>query len=609
MAKPKNVSSPYLRGNRGDEEFGPNEIKVLDDGNSSSPSDMEKIPKNVSMLIIGGGLIGSATARNAARDPANNKGVVLIEKCEFGGGSSRGGSRIIRVTTQQDEKDFARLSSNAARRSIDTWKTASDEELISPKGCVYLAFEPNTLDKTAIGLEQVASASKRHLPYFRDSKLRYMKYEGADLGTSGTMNPHAVIMWNLKQANESGKFTGHENTKITSIKNLPGGLTKKPQVKVTLEDGTSYITGRLVIAAGAWVVTGAIREYIKQSAAGRRVLKNVKIKAGLLHFIKIPEKKKAAFENFPAVIMQPEGLTDAEGAPINTCYMMKEVDRITGDHYIKFAFYTPKEPLFDFRTIDQLRMYKTGIPYARTPVGNTRIKLSEQKTLAFLTQAFPEMMQILRPDDNTEVEIGRSVPCPLTYCEDGIHLFGQLGDLDNVHIYVDSGGISAKQSESIGRCLALGKEEMHRFIGKNVLEHMLPGRTIDETRIHERGADKASPDAKTSDIFKWGAMGAFGLSTFSLAVYVLHCNRTSHQEDVARRCPGVRFQKQQCTPDMSKHPFSSRRSFSVVSQYNPTNGYHQLQTWNYRYSPTIPPININLKKLMATGLCIVKKLR
>src|SRR5713226_4257659 len=86
--------------------------------------------ERVDVVIVGGGVMGSATARSLGRRGVRT---VLLERFRVGHarGSSHGATRIFRLS--YPDQDYVRL----ARRSLDGWRTLqedSGEELLIPAG-------------------------------------------------------------------------------------------------------------------------------------------------------------------------------------------------------------------------------------------------------------------------------------------------------------------------------------------------------------------------------------------------------------------------------------------------------------------------------------------
>ncbi len=111
--------------------------------------------RKADLVVVGGGLVGAATAWWAARSGLD---VVLLERFEAGhrNGSSHGGTRIFRLAYPQS--DYVQL----ARRALELWRQLEDEAgetLLEITGGIDLGHH-DSVAATAAGLRDAGEAAE-----------------------------------------------------------------------------------------------------------------------------------------------------------------------------------------------------------------------------------------------------------------------------------------------------------------------------------------------------------------------------------------------------------------------------------------------------------------
>lgn len=198
------------------------------------------------VIVIGGGVVGAATAENVAR---RGRRTLLLDQFAPGHkrGSSHGDGRIIRYAY---DKPFYIDLSQLAYPAWEALGERAGEQLITltggwdggPAGHPYLdALEAN-FRRRDIPYERLSAAeSNERFPHFYlppGSEAIYQPQGGVAFADRIV---HAL--WRLAAAAGAETVTG---TRVADLQPADGGVT------VTGEDGRTWHGRRLVLAAGGW---------------------------------------------------------------------------------------------------------------------------------------------------------------------------------------------------------------------------------------------------------------------------------------------------------------------------------------------------------------------
>jgi monomeric sarcosine oxidase len=196
---------------------------------------------DVDVVIVGGGLMGAATANSAAR---RGMSVALVEQFAAGHqrGSSHGSARIVR--RGYGDALYTRLSG----RALELWREvelASGKTLLRMTGGVD--FGP-ARDVPAVAGHLAAEGVPHEVLDAREAERRWpgMRFSGrvAFHREAGTVDAESAVATLLELAARRGAVVRHE-AKVRSIDADDPG--------VTLADGTGLRGRCVVVAAGAWL--------------------------------------------------------------------------------------------------------------------------------------------------------------------------------------------------------------------------------------------------------------------------------------------------------------------------------------------------------------------
>jgi len=309
------------------------------------------------VIVVGGGIMGSAAAYYAARDGAS---VLLLEQFDLAHkrGSSNDHSRIIRYA--YDHPVYVELM----RSTFQLWhelELASGEQLYIRTGGIDIAHpDQPTFDTTQQCLLDAdipcelldASAAQARFPMFRfDSDMRILYQPDA-----GILAASRCVRAHLQLAARHGAVI-KANTPVK-------GITAH-QDSVTITADETYTTKRLVLAGGAWM---------------NHLLAHLNIQLPLEPMgVQLAYFENSTEEQFSAPHM-PVFITHLRGDKSSWVYGIPSIY----DSGLKVAFhtgqrvrqvddidYTPKE-----ETIHQLRQFiRQYLPKADLPLKSTRICL------------------------------------------------------------------------------------------------------------------------------------------------------------------------------------------------------------------------------------------
>ncbi|MFN0026069.1 MAG: N-methyl-L-tryptophan oxidase [Acidimicrobiales bacterium] len=198
--------------------------------------------RRADLVVVGGGLVGSATAWWAARSGLD---VVMLERFEAGHqhGSSHGGTRIFRLAYPQ--VDYVRL----AHRALELWRQLedeADETLLELTGGIDLGHGPS-VTATAAGLsaagERVewldAAAATERWPGFAFTGPVLFQPEGGRCWAERSVAALA------RRATAHGAEVRYQEP-VRSLAVVDG----HGEVRTDLD---TYRAPQVVLAAGAWV--------------------------------------------------------------------------------------------------------------------------------------------------------------------------------------------------------------------------------------------------------------------------------------------------------------------------------------------------------------------
>jgi monomeric sarcosine oxidase len=309
------------------------------------------------VIVVGGGIMGSAAAYYAARDGAS---VLLLEQFDLTHerGSSNDHSRIIRYA--YDHPIYVELM-RAAFKLWHELEAASGEQLYIRTGGIDIAH-PNqpTFDTTrqclldaGIHFELLdAAAAQARFPMFRfDSDMRILYQPDA-----GILAASKCVQAHLRLASHHGAVIKANN----SVKHIAA-----QQNGVTVIADETYAAGQIIVAGGAWM---------------NDLLAPLDIRLPLEPMgVQLAYFETSSRETFSAPHM-PVFITHLRGSKSDWVYGIPSLH----DSGLKVAFhtgqrvqhvgeisYTPKE-----ETIHQIRRFiRQYLPEADQPVKSTRICL------------------------------------------------------------------------------------------------------------------------------------------------------------------------------------------------------------------------------------------
>jgi glycine/D-amino acid oxidase-like deaminating enzyme len=254
------------------------------------------------IVIIGGGLVGSATAYQAAllaKAEGRNVDIILLEagkKGELRGGSD-GESRITREITFENPiyAELARESNLIADklgigivRPANVLILGNDTDYILKKA--YAAAEKSNAKYDVVN----GSLLEDQFPYLNPKGLQGVNEHAFNPKTgkgAGVLNPALLVTRLQEAAAKLGVTIQHEASvkKVTDA--ADGGAT------ITLKSGETINVDKAVVSVGAWA------EHILDHPVARAVTP----KMGPLFYYKVPEEMEEKFKNFPALIYKLSG--------------------------------------------------------------------------------------------------------------------------------------------------------------------------------------------------------------------------------------------------------------------------------------------------------------
>ncbi len=200
---------------------------------------------NYDTIVLGGGIMGSATAYYLAKA---GERVLLLEQFEFGHnkGSSHGDSRIIRYS--YNEPRYIALARDAYRLWGDIEAESGEQLLIKTGGIDFGKSDEKTLLETrdSVALAEIshewlsAGEANKRFPQFHFDEDMSVLYQ-AD---SGLLRADLCVQTHLRLAGKYGAILV-EKTPVNAIDIHPNSVT------VHTPD-TTYTSARLVVKAGAW---------------------------------------------------------------------------------------------------------------------------------------------------------------------------------------------------------------------------------------------------------------------------------------------------------------------------------------------------------------------
>lgn len=197
---------------------------------------------SIDHVVIGGGVVGAATARTLA---SRGERVLLVEQHARGHdhGSSHGASRIFRMG--YTEPDYVAL----AQRAWDAWaalEAASGRTLLDRTGTVDHG-RPEDVDAIAAALDDAGVPVERLTVEEASARWPGIAFEGHVLAhaTAGRIRSAAAIEALLDLAAGDGADLRFR-TRVVGLDDSGDTVT------VHLEDGTAVTTPSVVAAVGSW---------------------------------------------------------------------------------------------------------------------------------------------------------------------------------------------------------------------------------------------------------------------------------------------------------------------------------------------------------------------
>ncbi|WIB26874.1 FAD-dependent oxidoreductase [Curtobacterium sp. MCSS17_015] len=215
------------------------------------------VPGSPDHVVIGGGVVGAATARSLA---ARGEQVLLVEQHGRGHdhGSSHGATRIFRMGYA--EPDYVALT----QRAWEAWaalESASGRTLLDRTGAVDHG-RPEVVDAIARTLEQAGVPVERLSTDEAATRWPGLAFEGHVLAhaTAGRIRSAETIEALLDLA-ESDGATLRFGVRVTGLDDHGDTVT------VHLDDGTAVTTPSVVAAVGSWAPT-LVGELLARRGAG-----------------------------------------------------------------------------------------------------------------------------------------------------------------------------------------------------------------------------------------------------------------------------------------------------------------------------------------------------
>lgn len=202
-------------------------------------------PRPYDHVVIGGGVVGAATARSLA---SRGERTLLVEQHARGHehGSSHGASRIFRMG--YPDADYVTLT----QRAWGAWaalESASGRTLLDRTGAVDHG-RPELVDAIAAALEQAGVAVERLTIDEAAARWPGLSFEGHVLAhaSAGRIRSADTVEALLDLAEHDGA-TLRFGVRVTGLDDLGDSVT------VHLDDGTSVTTPSVVAAVGSWAPT------------------------------------------------------------------------------------------------------------------------------------------------------------------------------------------------------------------------------------------------------------------------------------------------------------------------------------------------------------------
>jgi sarcosine oxidase len=200
------------------------------------------VPGSADHVVIGGGVVGAATARSLA---SRGERVLLVEQHARGHehGSSHGASRIFRMGYA--EPDYVAL----AQRAWDAWlalEAASGRTLLDRTGAVDHG-RPEVVDAIGAVLEHAGVPFERLSTDEAAARWPGLAFEGHVLAhaSAGRIRSADTVDALLDLAGSDGA-TLRFGVRVTGLDDHGGTVT------VHLDDGTAVTTPSVVAAVGSW---------------------------------------------------------------------------------------------------------------------------------------------------------------------------------------------------------------------------------------------------------------------------------------------------------------------------------------------------------------------
>lgn len=198
--------------------------------------------ERVDVVVVGGGVMGSAAAWELAR---RGRDVVLLERFGAGhvNGASHGASRIYRTTYGQPEY------LDLAQEALGLWR-----ELEAESGLDVLTLTGGVSHGLPRRDDIAAAFDARGVPYAwlrpEEAAERWpgLRFEGSVLhepSTAGRVHADRAVEAFQAVARARGALVRHD-VRVVAVTPVTGG------VRVSTDDG-EYLAQRVVVAAGGWV--------------------------------------------------------------------------------------------------------------------------------------------------------------------------------------------------------------------------------------------------------------------------------------------------------------------------------------------------------------------
>jgi sarcosine oxidase len=195
---------------------------------------------NVEIVVVGGGVMGLATARALARD---GRDVVVLEQFRIGHkrGSSHGAARIFRLS--YDDPEYVAM----AKQALPLWReleAEAGEELVTTLGCLDLGLDTRARARvfSEQGLESELLSARDVAERWPIALERYD--EALFQPDAGFVRAEAAQHAFRRSAAANGADL-REETKVASVAVDDGGIS-------VATDGDSVHARAVVVTAGAW---------------------------------------------------------------------------------------------------------------------------------------------------------------------------------------------------------------------------------------------------------------------------------------------------------------------------------------------------------------------